>query len=179
MDYFADPLLHNIWNNELAQAPTSHADLLAKVDFAPVTAAVLNSAARFKIEKTVHDLSTARVRVVEELGGEPIVGAHVYSWNVRTNRPYASEPQLIAAVTGIDGTVEFPWRCCDGIAGCRSCFSNQAHMKLIKAFADGHLPGARLFSVYDAQQSKLVDRRPELVIEVRLRYAGAFSEASR
>jgi len=165
-DYFADPLLHNIWNNSLADSPTAYADLLATVDFAPVTAAVLNCAARFNLAKTVHDLSKARVLVVSDESGEPITGALVYVWNTRTSPPYASEAQLADAQTGPDGMIDSPWSCCEGVAACASCFTNDA--KLIKVFAEGHHPAVRLFSVFDAQKSKLVDRQPELVIEIRM-----------
>ena len=151
-DYFTDPLLLNIWNNPLADSPTAYADLLAKVDFAPVTAAVMNCPARFNLAETVHDLSRALVRVVADDTGEPIAGARVYTWNTRT-RSYSSEAELSDAITGTDGMVEFPWSCCQNAGACASCFNSQA--KLIKVFADGHHAAVRLFSIFDAQKSKL------------------------
>jgi hypothetical protein len=165
-DYFTDPLLHNIWDNRLANSPTAYADLLAKVDFAPVTAAVLNCGARFNLSRTVHDLSRARIRVLADDSGEPITGAEVYAWNTRTTRPYSIEAQLTDAVTGPDGMIELSWKCCLNAGGCASCFNS--HAMLIKVFADGHRPAIRFFSMFDAQKSKLVDRTPELVIEMRL-----------
>jgi hypothetical protein len=104
--------------------------------------------------------------VVSDDSGEPIPGALVSVWNTHTSPPYASEAQLADAQTGPDGMIDLPWSCCEDAAACASCFTNDA--KLIKVFAEGHHPAVRLFSVFDAQKSKLVDRQPELVIEIRM-----------
>ena len=75
-EYLADPLT-------LFTADLTYSNLMARVRFADVTAAVINARVRGSLNATLPDLSRTRIAVQRAETGTPVAGARVKVWRVR------------------------------------------------------------------------------------------------
>jgi hypothetical protein len=171
-DYFADPLLNDIWNLPLVGSPTTSAALFSTSEFADVSVAAMNHPSRGGFHApvwgnldptlTVPDLANTTIRVVDSLTGTPVSGATVDAWNIVSHPPYVAQLQVNGGVTDALGEVPYDWQCS------LSCFGNNQHAKITKVVAPGYQPAVQWTSVFDAMESTLVDRAPSMVISVEL-----------
>jgi len=164
-DYFADPLLNNIYGLDLVGSPTTLAELRDTVRFADVTVNVVNLGPRQLASRlaTLPDLSAVKVEILDDHTGLPISDAGVEVWNVRSASPYVSEEVLVTPSDSL-GEFEFSWGPYPHI----SVFSNYSHLKLIEAHAEGYEAEALWVSIYDAMQEKLGYGHDEMVLTLRL-----------
>ena len=158
-DYFTDPLLTNIWNQARVGAPTSYEELMELTRFADVTAALINDPCRQPTSNSIPDLFHTRVSVREKGAREPVQSANIKIWKVRSFSPYANE-LIVDRTTDSDGLIEFWW---DGT------FNNYNHLILIKVYPpDERKPKVRWFSIFDAQEEKMVHSNDTLDIDVTI-----------
>lgn len=164
-DYFADPLLNNIWNLSLVGNPTSRNDLFDTINLAEVTVEVVNRGPRNNDTKmaTLPDLSAATVEVSDAETGTPLSDASVTVWKVRSFPPYYNEITA-EGLTDYSGGFVFTWTPYPHI----SVFSNYDHLKLIKVYAQGYEPAAEWVSIYDCQEAKLVYGMDRMIVPVQL-----------
>lgn len=150
-DWLTDPLA--MWQPVLTLP-----EILKEVRFAEVTAAAVNLGARSSLEEwTLPDLTKSKILVFEAGSGLPVPGAHVMAWKVKTVRPYENEP-LLDTTAGGEGFVEFDWK---------GGFNNYDCALLIKAYRPGGQDASVLwYSIFDAQEERLVRGRNDLEIRV-------------
>ena len=154
-DYHTDPLFS--WQ---AYGHT-YAQIMEGVRFARVTAAVINGPNRTAgyDSRSLPDLSRTKIAVTAG-GGQPVAGAAVKAWKVRNAGLDETATLLFEGTTGADGTVQFAWP---------GAFNNYDFLLLVKAYPPGGGDGVALhYSIFDAQEQKLVYGRNELVIPVSL-----------
>lgn len=164
-NYFGDPLLNNIWNLDLVGSPTSREDLFNTVSFADVTVSVVNIGPRTidSTMATLPDLSETKVEVLDRETALPLPGSSVTVWNVRSFPPYYNEV-IAEGLTDSTGRFAFIWTPYPHV----SVFSNYAHLKLIKVYAEGYKPVVKWVSIYDCQEEKLVHGMDQMIIQVEL-----------
>ena len=151
-EYLADPLT-------LFTADLTYSNLMARVRFADVTAAVINARVRWSLNDTLPDLSRTRILVHRAETGTPVASARVKVWRVQSFPPYAGE-LVLDALTDAAGRVPFDWQ-----AG----FNNYEHLILVKvSHPDARAPAARWVSLYDAQEAKMVRNEADFEVPVLL-----------
>jgi hypothetical protein len=156
-DYWYDPLLG--W-----RAQWSYAERMEKVRFANVTTAVINARIRpaypWDYKAMLPDLSRTRVWAMAS-PQRPLGASRVMAWKVQKHA--AADILLFDGYTNTEGYVEFPWS---------GDFNNYDFVMLIKVFpANGGTPVAKWYSIFDAQEQKMVYGRSQLNIEVPITYS--------
>lgn len=139
-DFWTDPLL--IWTPSL-----SYAQLLEQVRFADVTAALLNGPFRERWTQILPDCSRTEIRVREVGSLAPLANARIRAWKVAAIPP--SQSLLFdEGVSGTDGNWVLPWD---------PKPNNYDMTLLLKVYpADGRPPSAYWYSIFDAQEQRLV-----------------------
>jgi len=159
LDYFTDPLLTNIWNQARVGAPTSYEELMELTRFADVTAAIINDPCRQSTSNSIPDLLHTRVSVCERGAQVPVQSANIKIWKVRSFSPYDNE-LMVDGTTDSDGLLEFWWN---------GTFNNYNHLILIKVYPpDERKPKVLWFSIFDAQEEKMVHGNDTLDIAVTI-----------
>ena len=151
-DYWNDPLL--AWNQDL-----SLRELLEKVRFAQVSAAMINAGFRnaFPFSRYLPDLSDTTVWLFSEGPQNPVVNAAVRIWKVSARTDAAEE--IFAGSSDASGKVQFAWN---------GSPNNDDNLILIKAFPPLGSPQVRWYSVYEAQEQKILFGRDRLNIYLDL-----------
>jgi hypothetical protein len=161
-DFLTDPLLINIWNNDLAGNPTTRTALLETVLFSDLSATICNICFRnvATMQTSLPDLANILVNVRSAGSLEPVQGADIKIWSVHSCPPYVSE-LIVDSTTDENGDLLFDW-------GVSYPFNNFDHLRLIKVYADGFLPAAQYVSVFDAQEARLLEGLDEMTVEFLL-----------
>ena len=157
-DYVADPLLLNIWDRDVVGNPKSYEELMSTVRFANVTTAVLNDSIRNCFEDYLPDLSRTRIHVIDESSGEALPNVMAKVWKVRSFPPYFHN-LIVDDKTDSFGALQFSWQ---------GQFNNYNHLILIKVYPQGYEPGVRWFSIFDAQEQRMVYGKRELDIFIHV-----------
>ncbi|HEX8236492.1 MAG TPA: post-COAP-1 domain-containing protein [Abditibacteriaceae bacterium] len=158
-DYWRDPLL--IWHPHL-----TYAQLMDGVRFANVTTAVINARIRpaypDDYKAMLPDLSRTRIWSLGQ-GQRPLANSRVVAWKVQ--KYAASDIVLFDGYTNADGYIEFPWS---------GDFNNYDFALLIKVFPpNGGTPTTKWYSIFDAQEQKMVYGKNQLDIPVAVSYSAA------
>lgn len=162
-EYWADPLLLNIYGQSRAGSPVSLPALLNTVSFAPATKGVINSLCRGSQANALPDLSHVRVRVVDGATGHLIPGATCRTWNRQANGTLGFFEQNVVGAAE-SGEFTFAWTPYPDA----SPATNLDNAKIVKAWAPGYTPAAQWESLYDAQKARVWDLSEEFVITIAL-----------
>ena len=152
-DYWNDPLL--AWNQDL-----SLAELLEKVRFAQVSSAMIDAGFRnvFPLGRHLPDLSATRVWLFSQGPQNPIPNATVRVWKVSAGTDAAEE--IFHGLSDSHGQVQFAWN---------GAPNSDDNLVLIKAYPPaGGAPKVRWYSVYEAQEQKVLFGREQLNIFIDL-----------
>lgn len=160
-NFFADPLLQNIYNKSYFAFPTDLTSLLQKTLFSDLTAAIMNGDYRNPpISFPMPDFDNIRLRVVDS-NQNPLHGVNVKIWNVRTFPPYVSE-LILESTTDLSGELIFAW------GGTGSPHGNYNHLRLIKLYHGESTPKAFYVSSFDAEEISMVRGQTQWTIETSL-----------
>jgi hypothetical protein len=163
-EYWADPLLIDIYGHPRVGSPTSLPALLDTVRFAPASKGVIESLCRRNTTAdTLPDMNHVKVRVVDATTGLPIPGATCRAWNRRVDGTYNIFEQTVVA-TATPGEFEFAW----APYPTHSPLSNYDNAKIVKAWAPGYTAAAQWESVYDAQKARTWDLKDVFEITIAL-----------
>jgi len=157
-DYWTDPLLMNLWNNSHVGSPATYTDLMNTVSFADVTVAVINDSLRQCLDPMLPDLSQARIHVADEASGQPLSNVPVKIWDVRSIAPYTAV-LTVDTTTDAAGIVQFAWN---------GQFNNYDNVMLIKVNPGGTGAAVRWFTIFDAQEEKMLNGNQTLDIYMTL-----------
>ena len=137
-DYWTDPM--RVWTPSLTWA-----ELTNGIRFAPVTAAMINAGFRnvLPLSRYLPDLSATRIHVQKN---GPVANALVKVWKVQAFLPFPAT-LVFQGHTDNDGVVQFAWS---------GAPNNADNVILIKVWPATGLPAAKWFSIYDAQEQKMV-----------------------
>ena len=152
LDYWTDPLLTFTFD-------LTHAEVLRRVLFAHVTSAMINAGFRnvFPLSRYLPNLAATRVWLFSGGPENPIVNATVRVWLVSQRTDIARE--IFSGTSDASGRVQVGW---EGEP------NNEANTILIKAYPPSGEAKARWYSVYEAQEQKVLFGREELNIYMNL-----------
>ncbi|HKP04322.1 MAG TPA: hypothetical protein VJU77_13295 [Chthoniobacterales bacterium] len=155
-DFWADPLLRNVWDNYRIGSPTTLTGLLDAVNFSLTSGGVINGCYRNADDSrsartTLPDLSHVRVTIVDAVTGQPIAGSALRMWHRPTPSGVAGAEEPVVDLGS--GAFEFSWMA----NPTQNPFNNYDNGKLLKASANGYQPATEWEWVYDAQRVKTVE----------------------
>lgn len=157
-DFKTDPLLWNLARASSAEPAFDRSQLLARVQFSALTAAILSGDDR-NGAPTV-DLEHIHVRVVTA-DGQSIAGANVKAWSVVGGAPF--ETALLSdGLTTEGGDFSFAW------GGAANPHNSRDFLRLVKVYKDGYVPSARYVSIFDADIVKLVNGGETLDLTIQM-----------
>jgi len=170
-NYLADPLQLNAYNNEFIGRPTTLQDLRDKVRLADTTVAVLDAGMRGRAQESVPDMQNVAVEVRDAATGALIPSAALRVWNIKTVGDYLpTEYTVNSGAAG--GQFWFDW---DPLHDQNSpvLFNNYDMLKLLKVSAPGYDDAGMWYSIFDAQNAKLVGGQSSLLLTVNLNSSAA------
>jgi hypothetical protein len=140
-DYWTDPMF--LWTPWVRLA-----DLTNQVRFARVTAAMINAGYRNSLPTTRYtpDLTAIKAWVRRYGTHEPVSNALVKVWRVEAYGSGISQI-IFDGATSPDGNVQFAWN---------GAPNNADNLMVIKCYPMNAPPMVRWFSVYDAQEERMV-----------------------
>jgi len=140
-DYWTDPMF--VWTPRLTLA-----ELTNQVRFANVTAAMINAGYRHTLPPTRYTPDLAAIKVWVRTRGAPVLlpQTPVKVWRVEVYNAGLSQ-LIFDGATSAAGFVQFAWNAAP---------NNADNLMVIKAWPANAPPTVRWFSLYDAQEERMV-----------------------
>jgi len=168
-DYWADPLMYDIYRYPLVGAPSSLVALKDATNFANVTVAIINKGPfidAYPMMSTVPDLFSVKVYVKDAPTGLSINGATVQAWSIPAL--LSNDPTTLTVNTDLaPWQYSFRWMSYPRY----TVFGNGDNMKLIKVHAENYISQFRWVSLYDCQAEKLLNNKNTMEINLDLQRA--------
>jgi len=162
-DYKTDPLLGNIMgliSTPIKNRAKTRKELLKKVQYSNLTAALISSESRGKLKSTTPSLKNMKLRTIDKNNSQPLPDTSIKIFGIRSFPPYESR-LLVNKPTDSSGELIFDW-------GDTKPFSNYQHLRLIKASKPGHEPQAKYISIFDLQEAKILHNQDVFSVEIQL-----------
>ena len=164
LDYFRDPMLTFPFDYENYLEET-RLRYLNKVKFSKLSSHIISSGEfRYTFDKDnlVPNIHDSRI-IVKDGEGSPVSGADLFVYKIKSFRPPFTATLNTNKISDENGEVEFDWMRLDPHG---SPFNNLNNLILIKAYKQGYNPSVKYFSIFDAQEQKLLEGKSELEIEI-------------
>lgn len=158
--YFRDPMNGNVMGNTFFSPVATTRELaLQHTRFSPLSAKIISNSYRgLPNNDRLPNMDSIVLKAVDATTGSPITGATIKAWQIDS---VANDAAYFQGnfVTNSLGKVLYDWS-----LSTANYHNNIQHLRYFKVFREGYLPKVVPFSVYDAEEVKLLDGLSSLEI---------------
>jgi hypothetical protein len=161
-DRFTDPMLLNVMHHvAINPLPTTREAAMNIIQFSPLSAAIISESYRAQPNNArLPDMDAITVKVVDSVTGNPVGNAVVKVWQIDMA---ANDSAIFNAegMTNQQGTMSYDWS-----TNATIYHSNVNLLREFKVYRAGYIPKAFHFSVFDAEEVKILQGLNQLTITI-------------
>lgn len=164
-EYFGDPMLRNIYDYNNYEQET-RINFLNKIKFSRLSSEIINDGSYRDIinreTRSIADLSDSKIKIMDK-SKNMISNANIKIYKISVPLHPHIATLLISITSNQAGEVKFDWMASNPYG---SPFNGEDELLLIKVNKEGYAPTAKYFSIFDAQEQKLLSNKSQLEIDI-------------